>query len=244
MPKLLADGRKRDYTVPLRIDHGILFIVRGAALPADSPELPEPLRRLMRQPFMSTMNVVPWNEKWYLVKPDGQEIFIPNNPGEAAGQYNHVSYVAYLDAYFIPPYFGGRPFDPDELRQIPRFARLLHPDGRVERLGIPDLIWRPFQNKELGYYAYYSRLGLIWRVVRGPSFKNYKGPLAPGFYLQNPVDKTLRRIPNLRPAGDNVLVDDPMWDGCWVKSRIEITQRRPHYLFNSYYVNLCEGAKP
>ncbi len=244
VPQALSDGRKRNlWRVKLREEHGVLLMALGAPLPANSPDYPPHLRELMSQPFMRTMGVVSWNEKWYLVKPDGQEIPIPSNPGEGAGHYNRVSYVAYKDAYFIPPYGGGRPFDPDELRQIPRFARLLYPDGRVERFGIPDLIWQAYQRKELDYYGYYSRLGMLWRVTSGKNFKNYKGPLAPGFYLDTPASKSLRRMPMLRPAADNVLVDDPMWDGCWVKSRVEIVQERPHFLFNFYYINLCAGPK-
>lgn len=235
VPKTLSDGRTLDWRVRLRADHGHLVVLRGRPLPAQAPDFSPELQRLMQQPFMRTMAVVSSLEQWFLKTPQGGEIAIPNNPGEAAGEYAPVSYVPYLDAYFIAPYAGGRPFDPEELRQIPRFARLLYPDGTVDRFGIPDVIWEPYKRKELSYNTYYSRRGLIWEIRPLANFKAYTGELELGAYLDLRKDKVLKRLPDIKFVGRN---PD---GGCTVGTRTETTQRRPHYLFNTYYINLCTG---
>lgn len=233
LPRTLADGTKVDWWVRLRVEHGHLLLLRGRPLPANSSDFPSDLQRLMQQPFMRTMGVVSAFEQWILRTPEGKEIPIPNNPGEAAGEFAPVSYVSYLGAYFIPPYSGGRPFDPEELRQVPRFARLLYPDGRAERFGIPDVIWEPYKRKELSFNTYYTRRGLVWEIRSLQNAKAYQGELKLGAYLDLRKDKVLRRLPKI-----NFGQQSPI-DGCTVGTRAEATQRHPHYLFTTYYVNLC-----
>ncbi len=242
VPQALSDGRKRSDWVTLREEHGSLLIVRGTPLPADTHGFSPPLQRLMGQPFMRNMGVVSWQEQWYLVKPDGREVEILINPGEAAGMYSSMSYVPYKDAYFIEPYTGGRPFEPEELRFVPRFARLLYPDGRVERFGIPDMLWKPYQRRELTFNVQYTRLGLIWWVSQGTHYQNYRGPLEPGAYLDDRSNKTLKRMP--RMAIRYARIADPQWDGCWALSRGIEVQSRPYPLVDYYYINLCTGEKP
>jgi hypothetical protein len=173
-------------------------------------------------------------QTWFLKRPDGEEIPIPNNPGEAAGLYSSLHYLPYINAYFIPPYTGGRPYDPEELRAVPRFARLLHVDGQVERMGIPDLLWEPYVRKELLFDGYYSKRGLIWHVT-SVDRKNYKGEIRVGHYLDFRAERILRRLPEIGLARRSPI------NGCTVGTRTEVTQRRPHNLSNSYFINLCTG---
>ncbi len=118
------------------------------------------------------------------------------------------------------------------MRQVPRFARVLYPDGRVERFGIPDVIWESYQRKELWYRASYTKTGLVWEIKLE---KNYQGDLRAGHYLDVQEQRVLRRMPSVYLSGQS----PP--DGCTVGTRREPTKRRPHYLFNTYYINLCTG---
>lgn len=235
IPRVLNDGRRVDLPVQLRPEHGHLLIVRGRPLPAQTTEFSPELQRLMQQPFMRSMSVVSYLEDWILKTPEGREIRIPNNPGEAAVQYARFEYLPYLDAYFMSPYAGGRPFEPKDLRQVPTFARVLYPDGRVERLGVPDVIWEPYMRDEIGFNTAHTRRGLVFDIRPLKNFRSYRGELRPGAYLDLRDQKLLKRLPQERFGGG------ASRDGCTYGARYEVTQRRPYLLINAYYVNLCTG---
>lgn len=159
---------------------------------------------------------------------------IPKNPGEAANG-NTVTYLPYMDAYFMEA--ATRPFIPDELKRIPRFSRILYPDGRVVRFGVPDVIMQPSLRGEINFRSIYTKAGLIWRIqyvrIDRVGRTNYKGELNEGYYLDQRDTKVLRKLPEVSSTS-------PV-DGCIVGTRAEITQKHPHLLLNSYYINLCSG---
>jgi hypothetical protein len=235
IPQALKDGRRIDSRERLKIEHGLLAVVRGVPLNADTSAFPPALQNLMSQPFMRGMGVMSLYEEWFLIKPDGSEIQIPNNPGEAAVHYAKVTYLPYQNAYFIPPYMSGRPFDPDELHSTPKFARLLNGDGKVERWGVPDVIWEPYVRKQLVFNTYYTKKGLVWAVAIPD--KNYTGPLTSGTYLDDRSSKVLRLLPK------NRLVGGSPPDGCTIPTRTEVAQRYPYILNDYYFINICDELK-
>ncbi len=230
----LKDGRKSSGSSDLRMEHGFIAVIHGQPLPAQTEGFSPELQRLMQQPFMQKMTVESPLEQWVLKKPNGDEVPIPNNPGESIGVNAPVEYLPFMGAYFMPPYSSGRPFDPEEFRFIPRFARILYPDGRVERVGVPDVIAQAYMRRELGYSAYMSKRGIIWQTHLN---KRYKGELKEGFYLDLRDKKILKRLPYIGLGGRS------LEDGCTVFSRGETTQMRPYALGIAYNINLCTGEQ-
>jgi hypothetical protein len=217
--------------VQFRVNDGILGI-RLRAYRSDPTDIPPHLAALMQQPFMTQTALPSSVEQWIWVRPDGTEQEVPNNPGEAGEHNVKMTYLPYLNAYFLTPYAGGRPFDPPELQVVPRFARLFYADGRVERIGVPDVIAEPYARKEISFTSFYTKRGLIWRIFISRQTK-YRGPLEEGYYFDLRAERTLRRLPPL-------LIERSPTDGCILPSRAIVKQRKPHYLYDYYFINLCE----
>jgi hypothetical protein len=235
---------ERYRVIPLRSEHGQLLTLEGAPLPGNTPDVSPEVQRLMQQPFMQNMTLPAHSERWILRKPNGEAISIPNNQGEAA-VYGAVTYLPYMDAYFIES--RSRPFLPKDMWGIPRFARVLYSDGRVVRYGVPDVIRQPSMRGEIGYTGLYTKAGLVWRIgyvrIDRVGRISYRGQLKEGYYLDRRDTKTLVRIPDLSATSQEGLlhpfgVSD---DGCIVGTREEVVQKQPHYLFNIHYINLCTG---
>jgi hypothetical protein len=229
--------------VVLRAEHGQLVTLEGQPLAGNTPDSPE-VQRLMQQPFMQNMTLPAHSERWILKKPNGEAIPIPNNPGEAI-VFRSVTYLPYMDAYFIES--RSRPFLPKDMWGIPRFARVLYPDGRVVRYGVPDVIRQPSMRGEIGYTGLYTKAGLVWRIqharIDRTGRTNYKGKLREGYYLDRRDTKTLVKIPDLSATSQEGLLA-PIGvssDGCTVGTRREVAQKHPHILLNIHYINLCTG---
>ena len=230
--------------VNLRYEHGGLLVIPGQNLPGNAPNVSPDVQRLMQQPFMQNMTLPAHSEQWIFKKPNGEEILIPNNPGEAADS-SSVTYLPYINAYFMA--LKSRPFVADDMQRIPKYSRIFYPDGRVVRYGVPDVIWQPCVRHEIGCQVLYTKAGLVWRIqfvrIDRVGRTNYKGELKEGYYLDQPGKKTLTKIPDLSATSQRGLLT-PFGlfdDGCRVQSREEITQKQPHILFNVYYINLCTG---
>lgn len=226
--------------VNLRSEHGRLLTLEGQPLPSNTLDASPEVQRLMQQPFMRNMTLPAETQQWFLKKTDGELVPIPNNPGEATGAL-FLTYVPYLDAYFMDPAMRSK------RSEMPRFARLLYPDGRVVRFGIPDILNEPSKRGEVAYRVLYTRAGLVWKVhfVRNDrqGHTTYKGDLQEGYYLDQRDKKMLTKIPTLEvdSTAGMTLPYGISNDGCRVSTRTEVTQKRPHYLFNYFYINLCTG---
>jgi hypothetical protein len=222
-------------------EHGVFFVPRGVSTPGNHSEYPPVLQKLMSNAFMGSMDVMSPFQRWLIIQPDGKNsIDVPMNPGEeAAPLYVWSAYVPYLDAYFIGPYLGGRPFDPPEFRDIPRFARIIYPDGRVLRYGIPDVIWQAAYRKELKLAVSLSRIGLIWEITKGVNYRHYNGDLKPDtYYLDLREQKTLRRLPDLSLFA---AIGNLSADGCIAHSGRRFDQIKPWGLLTTFFINLCTG---
>lgn len=155
VPQKTPDGQQFDWRIRLRKDHGFLHIKRGVPLREGAEGFSPALKNLMNQPFMRNMGVVSPMEEWHFITPEGKDTIIPTNPGEAVGEFAKIEYLPYKNAYFLAPYVRGRrPYDPPELVPVPTFARLLYGDGRVERIGVPDVIATPYLDRSLLFSAY------------------------------------------------------------------------------------------
>lgn len=231
-------GRRNDgipsTSLMLRQEHGFLMVTASDNLPADTAHVDPGVQALMQHPFMRTMQLSGIAEEWILKKANGEEVPIEKNPREAAD----IQYLPYVDAYFMR--IRSRAFIPKEMQASPMFARLLYPDGRTVRFGIPDVIWDACWKEEIGCDSFYTKVGMVWSVKyvrinrRGDTL--YKGILKEGLYLDQPNKKLLKRLP-IKDLGSSPL------DGCTLESRIEINQKRPTFLSTQYTVNLCEGMK-
>lgn len=237
VPQKTPDGQQFDWRIRLRKDHGFLHIKRGVPLREGTEDFSPALKNLMNQPFMRNMGAVSPMEEWHFITPEGKDTIIPTNPGEAVGEFAKIEYLPYKNAYFLAPYVRGRrPYDPPELVPVPTFARLLYGDGRVERIGVPDVIAAPYLNRELLFHTYYTKRGVVWEIAALDP-KSYSGELQMGYYLDDRETKTLRRLPPIIKG--NVARPSPL-DGCSFLTRTEYPQTRPYTLLNEYYVNICK----
>lgn len=218
----------------LRPEHGKLWVVPGAERPSIDSNASSEVKALMQKPFMQGMSLASQFEQWYFIKPNGNEVWIPNNPGEAT---LGVTYIPYLQAYFMAP--GLRPLANAEFLSVPLFARLVYPDGHVQRFDVPDVIQQPHQKGELGFGGtMYTKMGLIWRIT----FRRfgtvgrvaYRGELEEGYYLQKKDKKVLVKLPDLSMG------TSPS-DGCTLELKPEVAQIKPIYLSNHYTINICTG---
>lgn len=221
----------------LLVEHGTLQAVDGAPRPSNTPDIPDAAKALMQRPFMQGMQVLAPSAQWYLVKPNGDEVWIPNNPGETLGQ---PKYIPHLGAYFTSP--GLRSMLPDSKLLIPVFARLIYPDGKVERFSVPDVIRIPREKNQLGFRGVsYTKAGLVWHIEYSRfgtgARTTYRGELEEGYYLQKTSTKTLVKLPDLNytafPTGERY--------GCIVSLNPEVAQRKPVFLLNNSYINICTG---
>jgi hypothetical protein len=218
----------------LRPEHGKLWVVPGAVRASNDSNVSSEVNSLMQKPFMQGMGLASLFEQWFFIRPNGEEIWIPNNPGEGT---LGVTYIPYLPAYFMGP--GLRPLTTKEFRSVPLFARLLYPDGRVERFDVPDVIRRPHEMGELNFgRTMYTKMGLIWKVtyVRFGTGGRiaYRGDLEEGHYLQRTDKKVLIKLPELG-------IGTSPSDGCTLELKPEIAQKKPIYLLNYYTINICTG---
>ncbi|MBC7617990.1 MAG: hypothetical protein H7293_03185, partial [Candidatus Saccharibacteria bacterium] len=232
----LKDGTKVPGLHDLLPEHGKIAVVESAPRPGNTADLSADAKALMQQPFMQTMGVSAPTEYWVLIKPNGNEIPIPNNPGESlASRLPGLDYLPYLSAYFTPA--AIRLMLPETALARPVFGRLIYPDGRVELLGIPDIIQTPRSNRYLhSRSVIYTKVGVIWRIefVRyGANRTDYSGDLEEGYYLQQSATKTLLKLPELRE-------EKSPKDGCTLQLKDEIVQRRP-FLVNTSHINICTG---
>lgn len=67
--------------------------------------------------------------------------------------------------------------------------------------------------------------------------KRYSGELQLGYYLDDREKKILKKLPHIPQGSVDQL--SPL-DGCSFLVRKEATQKRPHYLFDNYYINICK----
>jgi hypothetical protein len=211
----------------LRPEHGLLQIRPGAPRPANAKDVPPEVQTLMQKPFMQNMQIAAATAQWYLIKPDGQEVWIPTNPGE---DMQTLDYIPYLGAYFASPW--RRQMLSDEMRALPNFARLIYPDGHVERLDVPDAM----RQKGIGLKAIYTKAGVIWEVIFGHHYPGgrtpYDGPLKEGFYLEQKDKKVLVKLPDLEQS------TSPL-DGCTLNLKSEMTRLSGHSVFSYRHVNIC-----
>lgn len=214
----LASGR------PLRPEHGKLLILPGAPRPANAKDVPPEVQTLMQKPFMQGMQIAAATAQWYLMKPDGQEVWIPTNPGE---DVQELDYIPYLGAYFASPW--RRQMLSDEMRALPNFARLIYPDGHVERLDVPDVLHKPGL---VGKRAIYTKAGVIWKVTLANGVNPYRGPLKEGYYLEQKDKKQLVKLPDLEQS------TSPL-DGCTLNLKSEMTRLSGHSVFSYSHVNIC-----
>lgn len=211
----IASGRR------LRPEHGKLLILPGAPRPANAKDVPPEVQTLMQKPFMQSMQVAAATAQWYLMKPDGQEVWIPTNPGEDVLE---LDYIPYLGAYFASPW--RRQMLSEEMRALPNYARLIYPDGHVERLDLPDVLRKPGVGKK----AIYTKAGVIWKVTLGQS--SLGGGLKEGFYLEQKDKKVLVKLPDLEDS------TSPL-DGCTLSLKSELTRLNGYSVRNSNHVDIC-----
>lgn len=231
----LKDGTPLSARHDLLPEHGQIGVIEGEPRLANASDLSADAKALMQQPFTRNMNVSASAEFWVLMKPNGDEIAIPNNPGEylCCGSRG-MEYVPYLGAYFTMP--ATRQMLPPSALARPAFGRLIFPDGRVELFGMPDLIRGPrsvgniYVDKVL-----YTKAGLVWKIVfhRFEAGRTrYRGDLEEGYYLQQTATKQLTKLPDL---GQEM---SPR-DGCTLLLKRALEQFNPWPLFNTSHINIC-----
>lgn len=228
------DGMQLNYRQDLLPMHGLIGIIEGAPRASDTNDLPDAAKVLMQQKFTQGMGVLPSTENWVLIKPNGDEVGIINNPGETMAGLP-MTYLPYLDAYFVRP--GLRNLLPTTALARAIFGRLIYPDGHVRLFGVPDVIQIPRQMDHLYFEGtQYTRAGLVWKIVfkRNQGRIQYQGELEEGYYLQQVTTKTLLKLPELEDWKSPE-------DGCTLHLKREVVQRTPWMLFNTSHINVCTG---
>ena len=217
----IAFGRR------LRPEHGKLLILPGTPRPANAKDVPPEVQTLMQKPFMQGMQIAAATAQWYIMKPDGQEVWLPTNPGE---DVLNLDYIPFLGAYFASPW--KRQMLSTEMFALPSFARLIFPDGHVERLDVPDVLSQP----GVGHEAIYTKAGVIWKVTIGYNDPRGRLPrlssLKEGFYLEQKGKKILVKLPDLEQS------TSPL-DGCTLNLKSEMTRLSGHSVFSYSHVNIC-----
>lgn len=118
-------------------------------------------------PWRSNNPPNPSVSDYLLIKEDGSRMVIPTTAGERS--FSAPAYLGFADGYFTYPelHFG----DPQHVWS-PHFARLIHPDGRVERFPIPGPLMDQIVNHHEGVGARYTRSGPLWKLNVHGSIRN------------------------------------------------------------------------
>ncbi len=186
--------------------------------------------------FVQNMGVVQKTKTlWH--GPNGEVKEIKTNIGEFYS-YRDSAYVPFeRGAYYFASVFGDT-LQPD-LLFLPKFNRLIYPDGTVVRFGVPDLIWdNYFLNLGLPCVgSTYTKAGIVWHINSGRPGKNKL--LEAGDYLEDKAKKQLIKI------------DTAFWsrglapDGCRLvnpeEGTIQGSGTDSYRLYNIYIYDICTG---
>jgi hypothetical protein len=124
-----------------------------------------------------------------------------------------------------------------EFLPVPQFARLIYPNGQVERFDVPDILRIGKQKGELFFEnTMLTKVGIVWKIGHSrygsAGRTTYRGELEEGHYLQKKDKRVLVKLPDMDT------VTSPS-DGCTLELKPEIAQRKPIYLLNHYTINIC-----
>lgn len=122
---------------------------------------------------------------YLLIKEDGSRLAISTTTGER--RFTELSPIAFADGYFTYPelHFGN----PQHVWS-PHFARLIHPDGRVERFPVPSPLMDQIIEHHEVVRAQYTKRGPLWVLDVHDSKKD--SDRLSGAYL--PVGRELVRV--------------------------------------------------
>ena len=249
-----TDGRSNDLTGPndghdLLPQHGKIRVTPGVPAARKTPYVPGSLTP--KEFAQLTVFEPPARvnlQDWALIKPNGDEVAIPNNPNESFVDHRAgvVDYLPYLDAYFTWPNTSRDRFVRpaiqatyiQQLQERPAFGRLIYPDGSSKLFDTPEAIrtLRALDHIRTPVVLY-TKAGLVWKIefvrkLDGTTW--YTGSFHEGFYLQLDAAKKLVKLPVLEPQGSPV-------DGCTLQLKREVVQTKPWQLFNNSSINVCTG---
>lgn len=166
---------------------------------------------------------------YLLIKEDGSRMIIPTTAGERS--FSAPAYLGFADSHFTYPElnFG----DPQHVWS-PHFARLIHPDGRVERFPIPGPLMDQIINHHEGVGAQYTRSGPLWRLNVHDSNRDSDRLLGGYLVMGHELVRVAQRIRIVSPDGCKLAGDsEQTWQQLNDLSRIN----DPHDYF---VINLCK----
>lgn len=167
---------------------------------------------------------------YLLIKGDGSRVLIPTTAGERG--FTGSSYLPFADAYFTYPelHFGN----PQHVWS-PHFARMIHPDGRVERFPVPGPLMDQIINHQESVRAQYTRGGPLWNL--SVNFMNRDSDRLGGGYLvmgQELVRVAQRVFYNTSPSGCKLAGES---EQTWQQLN---DLRRISDLRDYFVINLCK----
>ena len=220
-PHRRADGAMRNIWQPLRPEHGVIV----GYLPPNSPGLALGFDANNRPAIVRTGGSEALMPEVYWEKPSGERINIPMNPGETIDQVRYLpSEKAYLLGNLILTTSMGA-VDPS----IPRFVRVLYPDGTIKKFGIPKVILEKVAEGRIMSFSY-NKVGVFWSLLYQPH-----QPEINGMYVVNGNELVRYTTPGL-------IYINHLFDSCM---RIGLVHTGSFFkgdtLKDFYYADLCKG---
>lgn len=169
--------------------------------------------------------------EYVLVDNKGVTRSIPISVGER--RFNEPSYIAFADGYFSYPEldFG----DPHHV-WTPHFARLIHPDGRVERFSIPSPLMNQIITHHENVWAQFTHKGPLWKLLVHSLNKDSAQMQGAYLVIGGELVRVAQHIESISPNGCKLAGwKERTWD-----QLNDVRNYKTHDPYDYFVIDLCK----